>query len=40
LAVTVLSASIVTEQAPEPVQAPLHEVNVYPVFGVAVTETT
>ena len=39
LAVTVLAALIVTEQAPVPVHAPLHELNTYPAAGVAVTVT-
>ena len=39
LAVTVLSESRVTEQAPEPVQAPLQLEKAYPVLGVAVTFT-
>ena len=40
VAVTVLAAFIVTEQAPVPVQAPLQPVNVEPVDGVAVRVTT
>ncbi len=36
VAVTVLAALIVTEQAPVPVQAPLQPVNVEPVAAAAV----
>ena len=39
VAVTDLAASIVTTQAPAPVQAPDHEVKVEPVPGVGVSVT-
>ena len=39
LAVAVLAALIVTEQAPVPVQAPLQPANVEPLAGVAVRPT-
>ena len=39
LAVTVLAASIVTEQVPMPVQAPLQPVKVEPVAAAAVSVT-